>query len=188
MTYTPHEGPPETELQQTETGKRAAGPGWFVVNAREAPWERLEGGGQATLLEPKQHRFEQLGVNVHVLSPGEPSTKYHGESAQEGFLVISGECTLLVEGAERTLRAWDFFHCPAWTHHAIVGAGDGPCAIVMIGHRPDEEIDYPADPAAASYGAAADPPTNSGREAYADWPESAEVAYQEGWLPQVNRG
>jgi quercetin dioxygenase-like cupin family protein len=53
---------------------------------------------------------------------------------QEGFLVLSGECTLIVEEEERPLRQWDYFHCPADTRHVIVGAGDGPCAILMIVH------------------------------------------------------
>ena len=48
---------------------------------------------------------------------------YHGESNQD-FLVLSGECLLLVEGEERLLRAWDFFHSPAWTEHVLVGAGE----------------------------------------------------------------
>ena len=48
------------------------------------------------------------------------------ESNQEDFLVLAGECLLLVEGEERPLRAWDFVHCPPGTEHIFVGAGDGP--------------------------------------------------------------
>jgi oxalate decarboxylase/phosphoglucose isomerase-like protein (cupin superfamily) len=58
---------------------------------------------------------------------------YHSEGVQEGFFVLSGECTLIVEEEERQLRQWDYFHCPAETRHVIVGAGDGPCAILMLG-------------------------------------------------------
>ena len=54
---------------------------------------------------------------------------YHREDAQEDFLVLSGECLLIVEGEERPLKAWDFVHCPAWTEHVFVGAGDGPCVL-----------------------------------------------------------
>jgi quercetin dioxygenase-like cupin family protein len=53
--------------------------------------------------------------------------------------VLSGECTLIVEEEERPLRQWDYFHCPADTRHVIVGTGDGPCAILMIGARPEVE-------------------------------------------------
>ncbi len=58
---------------------------------------------------------------------------YHGEAGQEDFLVVSGECTLVIEGEERRLRAWDFVHCPPWTKHVFVGAGEGPCVIVTVG-------------------------------------------------------
>ena len=60
---------------------------------------------------------------------------YHAEDAQEDFLVLSGECLLIVEGQERLLQAWDFVHCPPWTEHVFVGAGDGPCVVVGVGAR-----------------------------------------------------
>lgn len=186
MGYRPLEGTSEARLEETPTGKRPSGPGWFVVNAREAPWYALEGAGKSTDFEPADHRFEQLGINIHVLEPGEPSGRYHAEQAQEGFLVISGECRLIVEGEERTMRAWDFFHCPPGTHHIIVGAGEGPCTVVMVGHRPDGEIDYAADRRAVTYNAAAPSPTNDSREAYADWPQGGHIAYEPGWLPDVD--
>lgn len=59
--------------------------------------------------------------------------------AQAGVLVLSGECRLLVEGEERLLRAWDLFHCPAGTEHIFVGAGDGPCVILTVGARSEQE-------------------------------------------------
>ena len=58
---------------------------------------------------------------------------YHAEDAQEGFFVLEGECLLIVEGEERRLKQWDYFHCPNGTEHITVGAGDGPCAILMLG-------------------------------------------------------
>ena len=72
-------------------------------------------------------------MRVHVLEPGKPSTLYHRESGQEGFLVVEGECLLIVEGEERPLRPWDYFHCPPGTTHSFVGAGDGPCVMVTVG-------------------------------------------------------
>ena len=65
--------------------------------------------------ESDQVRFDQVGIGVGILQPGQPNGMYHGEDAQEDFLVLSGECLLLVEGQERRLRAWDFVHCPPWT-------------------------------------------------------------------------
>src|SRR3954469_5693142 len=36
---------------------------------------------------------------------------------------------------ERQLRRRDYFHCPSETHHVLVGAGDEPSVILMIGAR-----------------------------------------------------
>ena len=129
---------PETPLEQTEAGLVAAGVGWFVVNAREARWLHREGRGELLPLtgnfetddDAEWHRvlsFPQFGVNLFVLEPGEPMAVYHGEDAQEDFLVLRGDCALVVEGQERALKEWDFVHCPPWTEHTIVGAGDGAC-------------------------------------------------------------
>ena len=66
---------------------------------------------------------------------------------------------------------WDYFHCPPGTAHITVGAGDGPCAILMVGTRaPDSAIHYPFEPAAAAYGASVDVATDVPKEAYADRP------------------
>jgi uncharacterized cupin superfamily protein len=130
-----------------------------------------EKGGALYPLEPEGGPFTDFGVHVHVVWPGEPSALYHSEGVREAFLVLSGECTLLVEEQARPLRQWDFFHCPAGTRHIFVGAGDGPCAILMIGARPEvEELHYPVSELAASYGASAAKETPSPEEAYADWP------------------
>jgi uncharacterized cupin superfamily protein len=97
---------------------------------------------------------------------------YHGESNQEDFLVLAGDCLLLVEEQERRLRAWDFVHCPPGTLHGFVGAGDGPCAILMVGARdPNERIVYPVSPLALRYGAGVERGTEDPREAYAGCPE-----------------
>ena len=106
-----------------------------------------------------------------MLQPGQPNGLYHRESAQEDFLVLAGECLLLVEGEERPLRAWDLVHCPRETEHIFVGAGDGPCVILMVGARsPDEKLFYPASELARGHGAGADEATDSPAEAYAKFP------------------
>jgi uncharacterized cupin superfamily protein len=112
---------------------------------------------------------------------------YHWEADQEDFLVLSGTAVLLVEGEERPLRAWDFVHCPAGTKHTIVGAGDGPCAIVAVGARvhstgPDWG-GYPVDEAALRHGAGVERETTSAKEAYAPFPPREPTRYRDGWLP-----
>ena len=113
----------EARIEQTEHGATAATPGWFVVNLADARWMESEEGGHWTDFEPPDG-FEHYGIGVHVLPPGKPNGKYHSETVQEDFLVLSGECILIVEDEERRLKAWDFFHCAPGTNHIIVGTGD----------------------------------------------------------------
>ncbi|MGN6799982.1 MAG: cupin domain-containing protein [Gaiellaceae bacterium] len=113
-----------------------------------------------------------------------PAGLYHGESGQEDFLVVAGECVLVIEGEERRLNAWDFVHCPPWTQHVFVGAGRGPCVIVMAGSRAGGfEVIYPVDEVAARYGASVLEETSKPAEAYAHFGPEKRSAYREGWLP-----
>lgn len=161
---------PEAQLEDFGSGLVPVSEGWFVVNVRDAEWWSSESRGARCAFENEVHEppveFAQLGINVTVLEPGQ-WTLYHAEENQEAFLVVSGECRLLVEGEEHRLGAWDFFHCPAWTEHALVGAGDGPCVIVMAGARSGPGVRYPASELAARYGASVEEETSDWREAYA---------------------
>jgi uncharacterized cupin superfamily protein len=143
--------------------------GWFVVNATEATWHVEPRFGRYTAFEREGAPFPDFGINIRVIEPGQTSTMYHAEDGQEGFLVLSGECLLLVDGEEHRLRAWDYFHCPAGTPHGFVGAGDGPCAILMVGARYGGEeppVRYVADATAARHDAAVAEDTTSPAEAY----------------------
>ena len=84
---------PEAPLEQTETGARSAGEGWFVLNACDSQWFESDLGFY-TQFEGGNARFPELGIGLGILRPGEPSAMYHGEDAQEDFLVLSGECLL----------------------------------------------------------------------------------------------
>ena len=144
-------------------------PNWSIVNVADAPAMQHEVAGASIRLIDEEH-VTDVGVNIRVLQPGQPNGKYHSENVQEDFLVLSGECVLIVEGEERRLKAWDFFHCAPGTNHIIVGAGDGPCAILMAGLRgPGKELHYPVSEAAARYGASTPDETNTPRVAYSDW-------------------
>jgi uncharacterized cupin superfamily protein len=166
----------EAQLEETETGLEPVSEGWFVVNVRDARWMRHEMFGAVCPFGRPEAGFRELGVNLRVLQPGQPNCLYHRESQQEDFLVLAGECRLLVEGAERLLRAWDFFHCPPNTEHVFVGAGNGPCVLLMVGVRSDdEELFYPVSELAGRYGASAEEATASPDEAYAPFPERRAV-------------
>jgi uncharacterized cupin superfamily protein len=143
-------------------------PGWFVVNVGDANWKRLPNGQAWCGFEPDDAPFDGFGISVDVLQPGLPNGMYHSESVQEAFLVLAGECIALVENEERPMRQWDFLHCPPGTNHILVGAGSGPCTILMVGVRSAERtIHYPVNELAARYGASVSVATDSPREAYA---------------------
>ena len=181
---------PESKLERTEAGLVAAGAGWFVLNARDARWIHREGRGAVLPFtgwweeEAAEAYFPQFGVNLFILAPGEPMSMYHGEEAQEDFLVLSGRCVLLIEGEERPLAQWDFVHCPAWTEHTIVGAGEGPCVVLAVGSRGADGIRFPVDEAALKHGASSERETTDGSEAYARFQRGRETPYREGWLPE----
>jgi uncharacterized cupin superfamily protein len=175
--------PSEANLTRTENGLVPEGKGWYVLNARESRWLESEAFGRYCHFEGDA-RFPELGINVSVLQPGQPSCMYHGEANQEDFLVLAGECLLLVEGEERRLRAWDFFHCPAWTEHVLVGAGSGPCLVLAVGARrePDDVL-YPVAEVARRHDAGVTAETRVPAEAYARFSRPKEIPYREGDLP-----
>lgn len=140
---------------------------WFIANVRDVQWFETDGCGFYATFEPEGEPFDQLGVGVGILRPGEPNALYHAEDAQEDFLVLSGECLLLIEGQERRLRAWDFVHCPPWTEHIFVGAGDGPCLVFAVGaRRKGRGIRFPVSELALKYGAGVEKETTDPGEAY----------------------
>jgi uncharacterized cupin superfamily protein len=180
--------PQEARLVPQDGGLVPDGEGWFVVNAREARWWKHPDFGSATTFENEEEaRFAEFGINIQVLAPGQPNCMYHAENGQEDFLVLYGECLLIVEGEERQLGQWDFVHCPPWTKHVFVGAGNGPCAILMVGMRPEhEELLYPVSELALEHKAGVEEETTSGREAYARFEKSRVEPMPEGTLPSFS--
>jgi uncharacterized cupin superfamily protein len=176
---------PEAALEDSGSGLKATSDGWFVLNLDSAAAFRNPKAGVYFPLEDRGRPSADFGLNVHVLWPGQPNCLYHSESVREAFLVLSGECVLLVEEEQRRLRPWDFFHCPAGTAHVFVGAGDGPCAILMVGARtPGATVHYPVSDVAAAHGASAGRATDSPSEAYADWPRTELSPQRVPWPPE----
>ena len=173
-------------VEETEHGLVPNGDGWYVLNAQEAPWRSAPGRGAISVLEGGPE-FPQLGIHLFVLEPGDAMSMYHWEADQEGFLVLTGEALLVVEGEKRALRRWDFFHCPAGTRHTIVGAGDRPCVVLAVGARDrtrgPEWGAYTVDETALRHGAGVERETTDEREAYGRVPRREHTRYREGWLP-----
>ena len=182
----------KSEVVLTEHGLVPKGQGWFVLNARDAQWWNR--GGRGVLCEFEgagvegAADFEQVGINLTVLAPGEPMAMYHRENDQEDFLVLAGEALAIVEGEERPLRQWDFVHCPAGTNHVIVGAGAGPCVVLAVGARDlSRGTDwgaYTVDETAQRHGAGVERETTDAGDAYARFTKSELTRYREGWLPE----
>jgi len=181
----------EAQLEKTEHGIGPSGPGWYVVNMREAEWRRARGRGAVCVVgddfEGWRRASDQLGFNPFVLEPGEPNAMYHWEADQEAYLVVSGEALLIVESEERLLRTWDFVHLPARTKHVLVGAGRTPCLVVAVGSRahdgePDS-LGFPVDETAARHGASVVEETMDGGDAYSTMAPRQASSYRDGWLP-----
>ncbi len=141
----------------------------LIVNLADA--RAMSHPRRATVLElePEYKAWPDTGVNVQILQPGQPNCRYHSEEVQEDFLVLHGECIAILEGEEQPLRQWDFLHCPAGIEHVFIGAGDGPCAILMIGCRRRDAVHYVVNERAARYDGSVSRPTDKPAEAYADW-------------------
>ena len=167
----------------TKYGLIPDGQGWFVVNACDIRWRDTGPLGVYCSFEGKR-RFPQLGINISVLQPGQRLAMYHRENAQEGFVVLAGTCLLVVEGEERELKTWDFFHCPPQTEHVVVGSGDGPAVVVAVGARGRgrKGLVYPVAEAALTHAACVERETTEPSEAYAGL-RSVRCAYRDGWLP-----
>ena len=158
--------PDEAPLRRTASGLTPEGPGWFVLNARDAVW--CSGDFGAFTRFEGESRFPLVGVNIGVLQPGQPACYYHAENEQENFVVLYGECLLLIEGQERPLRAWD-----------------GPCAILAIGTRLSDEVVYPESEVARRHRAGVLRETRDPDVAYADLADDVKTPYQPGRLPDA---
>jgi quercetin dioxygenase-like cupin family protein len=166
----------EADVERTPEGQVPVGGGWFILNLGEMAWETVPGFGVWRGFDDPHADPSQpgMGVHVHVLRPGE--ALYHAEAAQEGFLVLSGECIAVVEGQERRMRQWDFFHSSPGTEHITVGAGDAPCAILMFGSPdPSRKVEWIANETAAKYGASVARTTGRDTQAYGELPDEMRV-------------
>jgi uncharacterized cupin superfamily protein len=182
----------EARLEDAGSGLAPVSPGWFVVNAGEAAWVRSDAFGGRCVFESsprvlaerpgvEPRMFDETGFTLAVLEPGKPTGMYHAESCQEDFLVLAGECLLLISEQERPLRAWDFVHCPPGTFHTFVGTGERPCVIFMTGARREgRTILYPRSETALRRDAGVETETPKPAEAYARFP-AWRLARPEAW-------
>ena len=156
---------PEARLERVASGLAPVTPGWFVVNTAEAAWVTNDEWAGVCIFESDdfvlrgrpdltEYVKPYAGFTIRVVQPGKPAGLYHAESVQEDFLILMGECILVIEDQERHLRTWDFVHCPPMTAHTFVATGTGPCVILATGNRRDDlERVCPRSEVALRYGA-----------------------------------
>ena len=73
-------------------------------------------------------------------------------------------------------------HCAPQTEHIFVGGGDGPCVILMVGARSEnDQGHYPVSELAAHYGASVQEETSDPDKAYAgfEWSRRERPSYWE---------
>lgn len=180
----------EAPVEKTEHGLVPTGEGWWIINARSARWVERDGRGRQVpftgwTADEAETFHRELGVNLVVLEPGQPLAIYHKETDAEGFFMIAGEALALVEGQERPLTQWDYFHCPTDCEHTIIGAGTHPCVLLAMSSRVNQGTDnwgeYTVDEVALKHNAGVEEATTDPGEAYARWKPSRAVKYG-GWL------
>src|SRR3954454_10358810 len=160
---------PQASVRMSKNGLVVDGEGWFVMNARASRWKDEGPLGSYCTFEGKR-RFPHFGINISVLEPGEGLGMYHREDGQEAFLVLAGECTLIVEGQKRRLTEWDFFYCAPGTEHIIVTSGAQRAVVLAVGARGrgvGGGVIYKVCKAAARYGASVARETTDSAVAYA---------------------
>jgi uncharacterized cupin superfamily protein len=155
----------------------------LIVNVANAPAFCHPRRATVIVLEPEDAEWPDTGVNIQIMQPGQPNCRYHSEPVQEDFLVLHGECIAIVNGEEKQLKRWDFLHCSAGTEHVFVGAGDGPCAVLMTGSRREYAPHYPVNEMAARYDASVQKATDDRAEAYADWRQEPWLRTETPWPP-----
>ena len=62
---------PEAPMEDRPGGKKPAGEGWFVINARDAAWIRNEKFGAGVTFEGEPE-FTQCGINIQVMTRPRP--------------------------------------------------------------------------------------------------------------------
>ena len=156
---------------------------WFVRNLRDMEWWKRGSGGWVTEIVDGD---QPVGVNLFMLEAGDKMAMYHWEADQEGFLVLSGEAVLVIDGEERTIRQWDYVHCPPGVPHTRIGAGTGTCVILGIGarehqHGPDWGA-YPYSEVAMKHDASTEEETTDPDIAYARFADREPAEFSEDWL------
>jgi hypothetical protein len=142
----------------------------LVINLAKAPAMGHPRMAAFIKLEPEGVVWPDTGINVQIMSPESRTAAItQSRRIRRTFSSCTESASSSSKGEERLLRQRDFLHCPAGTAHVFVGAGDGPCAVLMIGARRENACHYTVNEVAAKYDASVTQKTDEPAQAYADW-------------------
>jgi mannose-6-phosphate isomerase-like protein (cupin superfamily) len=102
------------------------------------------------------------------------------EYDEEGFLVLRGECLLVIEEQECDLAPGDFVYCPPGTDHILVGAGARACSSCSAPANDTESSSTQANRSRA-HAAPVDAETTSPAEAYRESPPWIASRHPRSW-------
>jgi uncharacterized cupin superfamily protein len=77
--------------------------------------------------------ISSFGMNLIVLDPGQRGRIHAHEHQEEAFLVLDGELTLLVEGAEHVLGRDEIARVAAPVRRQLVNAGRSRLVLLALG-------------------------------------------------------
>ncbi|MDQ2066803.1 cupin domain-containing protein [Xinfangfangia sp. CPCC 101601] len=98
--------------------------------------------GRSSLRLGQAAGLTQFGVNLVTLKPGALSSLRHWHKAEDEFImVMAGECVLVTDAGEETMRQGDCVGFPAGQPdgHHLINRGDTPAVFLVIGSKAAEE-------------------------------------------------
>ena len=118
----------------------------MVVNVFDDEWRQgFDREGWVSKIRPLRAALgaEKLGATVFEMAPGEQSTPYHFQYAEEEWLlVLEGEPSLRTPDGVQRLKKGDMvaFRCGPDGAHCMHNETSGPVRILMISTREDVEV------------------------------------------------
>jgi uncharacterized cupin superfamily protein len=81
----------------------------------------------------RQLGVESFGINLIILQPGQRGRIHAHERQEEVYMVLEGQLTLLLDGAERVLEADHLVRVTPATRRQLVNAGPERLVLLALG-------------------------------------------------------
>ncbi|HEY8303776.1 MAG TPA: cupin domain-containing protein [Solirubrobacteraceae bacterium] len=82
---------------------------------------------------------QAFGLNLIVLKPGQRGRIHAHERQEEVYVVLAGELTLLVEGAEHVFGPDDLVRVGPFARRQLVNAGEASLVLLVLGGSGDHD-------------------------------------------------